>query len=55
MPKYLFLQRSLPAQKREQPSPAQMHDMFAAFNTIIALDCAFLAHTRRMRRSEKPL
>jgi hypothetical protein len=31
MPKYLFLQRSLP-RKREQPSPAQMQEMYAAFN-----------------------
>lgn len=31
MPKYLFLQRSLPG-KREQPSPAQMQEMYAAFN-----------------------
>jgi hypothetical protein len=31
MPKYLFLQRSVPA-KREPPSPAQMQDMYAAFN-----------------------
>jgi hypothetical protein len=31
MPKYLFLQRSVPG-KREQPSPAQMQEMFAAFN-----------------------
>ena len=32
MPKYLFLQRSVPG-KREQPSPARMQEMFAAFNT----------------------
>jgi hypothetical protein len=31
MPKYLFLQRSVPV-KREPPSPAQMQDMYAAFN-----------------------
>jgi hypothetical protein len=31
MPKYLFLQRSAP-QQRQQPSPAQMQEMFAAFN-----------------------
>jgi hypothetical protein len=31
MPKYLFLQRSAPV-TREKPSPAQMQDMFAAFN-----------------------
>jgi hypothetical protein len=29
--KYLFLQRSLPG-KRQPPSPAQMQEMFAAFN-----------------------
>jgi hypothetical protein len=29
--KYLFLQRSLPG-KREQPSPAQMQEMYATFN-----------------------
>ena len=29
--KYLFLQRSQPS-GRQQPSPAQMQDMFAAFN-----------------------
>ena len=28
---YLFLQRSQPA-KRQQPSPAQMQEMYAAFN-----------------------
>jgi hypothetical protein len=28
---YLFLQRSLPG-KRQQPSPAQMQEMYAAFN-----------------------
>jgi hypothetical protein len=31
MPKYLFLQRSQPG-TRQQPSPAQMQEMFAAFN-----------------------
>jgi hypothetical protein len=31
MPKYLFLQRSLP-RKPQQPSPAQMQEMYAAFN-----------------------
>jgi hypothetical protein len=31
MPKYLFLQRSEPG-KREQPSPAQMQEMYTAFN-----------------------
>ena len=31
MPKYLCIQRSVPA-KREPPSPAQMQDMFAVFN-----------------------
>ena len=30
MPKYLFLQRSQP--RSLQPSPAQMQDMYAAFN-----------------------
>jgi hypothetical protein len=29
--KYLFLQRSLPV-KREPPAPAQMQEMYAAFN-----------------------
>ena len=29
--KYLFLQRSVPA-KPQQPSPAQMQEMYAAFN-----------------------
>ena len=29
--KYLFIQRSQPGQ-RQQPSPAQMQEMFAAFN-----------------------
>ena len=35
-PKYLFLHRSAPNQQqgssREQPSPAQMQEMYAAFN-----------------------
>ena len=31
MPKYLFLQRSVPGQS-ERPSPEQMQEMFAAFN-----------------------
>jgi hypothetical protein len=31
MPKYLFIQRSQPA-NREPPSPAQMQEMYAAFN-----------------------
>jgi hypothetical protein len=31
MPKYLFLQRSAPGQS-QRPSPAQMQEMFAAFN-----------------------
>jgi hypothetical protein len=31
MPKYLFLQRSAPGQS-QQPSPAQMQEMYAAFN-----------------------
>ena len=30
--KYLFLQRSQPGNRRQQPSSAQMQDMFAAFN-----------------------
>lgn len=30
--KYLFLQRSQPGNRQQQPSPAQMQDMFAAFN-----------------------
>jgi hypothetical protein len=30
--KYLFLQRSQPGNRERQPSPAQMQDMFAAFN-----------------------
>jgi hypothetical protein len=29
---YLFLQRSEPGSGQQQPSPAQMQDMFAAFN-----------------------
>src|SRR6266568_3061502 len=35
MPKYLFIQRSAPRtpqQKPQQPSPAQMQEMFAVFN-----------------------
>ena len=32
MPKYLFLQRSLPEKPQQQPSPAQMQEMYAAFN-----------------------
>ncbi len=33
MPRYLCIQRSAPSSaKREPPSPAQMQDMFAAFN-----------------------
>jgi len=32
MPKFLFLQRSLPRKPQQQPSPAQMQDMYAAFN-----------------------
>jgi len=32
MPKFLFLQRSLPRKPPPQPSPAQMQDMYAAFN-----------------------
>lgn len=31
MPKYLCIQRSVPG-KRERPSPAQMQEMYAAFN-----------------------
>ena len=31
MPKYLFLQRGVPGQS-QRPSPAQMQEMFAAFN-----------------------
>jgi hypothetical protein len=30
--KYLFLQRSSPGSSRQQPSPAQMQEMYAAFN-----------------------
>lgn len=30
--KYLFLQRSAPGQPRQQPSPAQMQEMYAAFS-----------------------
>lgn len=32
MPKFLCLQRSLPAQDGERPSPAQMQAMYAKFN-----------------------
>jgi hypothetical protein len=32
MPKYLFLQRSVPTKSPQAPSPAQMQEMFAAFN-----------------------
>ena len=32
MPKYLLLQRSVPATSPQPPSPAQMQEMFAAFN-----------------------
>jgi hypothetical protein len=32
MPKFLFLQRSAPATSSQPPSPAQMQEMFAAFN-----------------------
>jgi hypothetical protein len=32
MPKYLFLQRSVPGRSTQPPSPAQMQEMFAAFN-----------------------
>src|SRR5260370_37406901 len=35
MPKYLFIQRSMPRttqQKAQQPSPAQMQEIYAAFN-----------------------
>jgi hypothetical protein len=32
MPKYLFLQRSVPGKSLQPPSPAQMQEMFAAFN-----------------------
>jgi len=31
MPRYLFLQRSVPG-RTQRPSPAQMQEMFAAFN-----------------------
>ncbi len=31
MPKYLFIQRSQP-RRSQQPSPAQMQEMYAAFN-----------------------
>ena len=32
MPKYLCLQRSLPGGDAENPSPAQMQEMYAKFN-----------------------
>jgi hypothetical protein len=32
MPKYLFIQRSQSGQRPQQPSPAQMQEMWAAFN-----------------------
>jgi hypothetical protein len=32
MPKYLVMHRSVPGKKRESPSPAQMQEMYAAFN-----------------------
>lgn len=32
MPKYLCLQRSLPGEQGEKPSPAQMQEMYAKFN-----------------------
>jgi hypothetical protein len=32
MPKYLLLQRSVPGPSPQPPSPAQMQEMFAAFN-----------------------
>lgn len=32
MPKYLCLQRSLPGGNAENPSPAQMQEMYAKFN-----------------------
>lgn len=31
MPKYLCVQRSLPTQESERPSPAQMQEMYAKF------------------------
>ena len=31
-PKYLFLQRSQPRESQQPPSPAQMQEMYAAFN-----------------------
>lgn len=33
MPKYLCIQRSQAGAKREKPSPAQMQEMYAHFNT----------------------
>jgi hypothetical protein len=32
MPKYLCMQRSLPGEGGEKPSPAQMQEMYAKFN-----------------------
>ena len=32
MPKFLLLQRSQPRKPQQQPSPAQMQDMYASFN-----------------------
>jgi hypothetical protein len=32
MPKYLCMQRSLPSEGVEKPSPAQMQEMYAKFN-----------------------
>jgi hypothetical protein len=32
MPKYLVIHRSVPGGKHEPPSPAQMQEMYAAFN-----------------------
>ncbi|MFT3699774.1 MAG: YciI family protein [Kofleriaceae bacterium] len=32
MPKYLLLQRSAPGPRQTPPSPAQMQEMYAAFN-----------------------
>ena len=32
MPRYLFLQRSVPGTSAQPPSPGQMQEMFAAFN-----------------------
>ena len=33
MSKYLCIQRSQPGKKQEKPSPAQMQEMYAQFNT----------------------